>query len=49
MSYILLDRKYITQQEFDSLYKQSNTVANLNNGFIRYLVNKGKSKDKTGV
>jgi four helix bundle protein len=49
MSYILLDRKYITQQEFDSLYKQSNTVANLHNGFIRYLVNKGKSKDKTGV
>jgi len=49
MSYILLDRKYITQQEFDSLYKQSNTVANLNNGFIRYLVHKGKSKDKTGV
>ena len=46
MGYILLDRKYITQEEFDSLYKQSNTVANLNNGFIRYLVAKEKTKSK---
>ncbi len=46
MSYILLDRKYITQQEFDMLYKQSNTVINLNNGFIRYLITKDKTKTK---
>ena len=43
MTYVLLDRKYVTQQEFDSLYEKSNKVINLNNGFIRYL----KAKDKT--
>ena len=49
MSYILLDRKYITQSEFDALHKQTNTVINLNNGFIRYLVTKGKSNGKTSI
>ena len=42
MAYILLDRKYITQQEFDTLHEKANKVINLNNGFIRYL----KTKDK---
>ena len=42
MSYVLLDRKYITPKEFDLLYEKSNKVIGLNNGFIRYLVSKGK-------
>jgi four helix bundle protein len=41
MAYILLDRKYITQQEFDGLIEKANKVVNLNNGLIRYL----KAKD----
>ena len=40
MAYVLLDRKYITTQEFDALYEKTNKVINLNNGFIRYLKTK---------
>jgi four helix bundle protein len=42
MAYILLDRKYITQLEFDTLYERTNKVSSLNNGFIRYLISKSK-------
>jgi four helix bundle protein len=41
MAYVLLDRKYVTQAEFEALYGKANKVINLNNGFIRYL----KAKD----
>ena len=42
MAYILLDRNYITQEEFSNLEEKSNKVINLNNGFIRYLISKDK-------
>jgi four helix bundle protein len=35
--YVALDRKYITEDEFDEGYKQAQTVRKLANGFIRYL------------
>ena len=35
--YVALDRKYLSIEEFDSIYNQANTVINLINGFIRYL------------
>ena len=42
MAYILIDRKYITQEEFAVLDEKTNKVINLNNGFIRYLITKEK-------
>lgn len=35
--YIALDQEYISQDEFNNLIKQSSKVAQLINGFIRYL------------
>jgi len=35
--YVALDRKYLSIEEFDSIYNEANTVINLINGFIRYL------------
>ena len=35
--YVALDRKYLSIEEFDSIYNQANTVINLINGLIRYL------------
>lgn len=43
MAYVLLDRKYITPVQFETLCEKTNKVVSLNNGFIRYL----KTKDKT--
>lgn len=37
--YVALDRKYITQADFDDVYKQAEKVGKLSNGFIRYLRN----------
>lgn len=42
LSYVLFDRKYITQTEFDRLYELTDKVINLNNGFIRCLIKKAK-------
>ena len=42
MAYILIDRKYITEEEFAVLDEKTNKVINLNNGFIRYLITKEK-------
>lgn len=41
--YVALDRKYITQREFDSTYTQAKSVRKLANGFMRYL-----KSNKTG-
>lgn len=41
--YIALDQKYIAQDEFDDLIKQSSKTAQLINGFIRYLRTKRRS------
>jgi len=35
--YVALDQRYILQDEFDDLIKQSSKTAQLINGFIRYL------------
>lgn len=35
--YIALDLRYISQEEFDNLYKQADEVGRLTFGFIRYL------------
>ena len=35
--YVALDRKYVTQNEFDEVYSQAKSVRKLANGFIRYL------------
>ncbi len=35
--YVALDRKYVTQKEFQELYKRSNEVKALIGGFIKYL------------
>jgi four helix bundle protein len=37
MSYVLLDRKYITNEEFQKLYAQTITCTNLNIGLIKKL------------
>jgi four helix bundle protein len=35
--YVALDRRYITQKEFENAYEQARIVGKLSNGFIRYL------------
>lgn len=35
--YVALDRKYISEQEFNESYNQAKLVGKLANGFIRYL------------
>ncbi len=37
MSYVLFDRKYITEEEFDKLYNLAIEVSNQIVGFIKYL------------
>ena len=40
--YVALDRKYINQSEFDSVYEQGQRVGKLINGFITYLKKTGQ-------
>ncbi|MBL7158734.1 MAG: four helix bundle protein [Candidatus Omnitrophica bacterium] len=35
--YVASDRKYITKEEFETVYSQAQAVRKLANGFIRYL------------
>ncbi len=35
--YVALDQNYISQDDFDEVYKQSKLTGNLINGFIVYL------------
>jgi len=46
MAYVLLDRKYITPNQFDALCEKANKVVSLNNGFVRYLKTKDKAKTR---
>jgi len=40
MGYVLLDRKYVTNEQFEKLMELVNTLINLDNGLIRYLKKK---------
>jgi len=44
MSYILLDRNYVTTQQFEILNEKANKVISLANGFIRYLNSRTTAK-----
>lgn len=46
--YVALDRKYITEKEFDDAYKQAMSVRKLANGFIRYLRTGKLANPQTG-
>ena len=35
--YVALDQAYITQELFEKIYAQAETVAKMNSGFIKYL------------
>lgn len=35
--YIALDRKYVTQETFDTIYQQANKVGKMDSNLIRYL------------
>ena len=41
--YVALDQNYLNQENFDKLYKQTEQVKKLINGFIRYLDEKEDS------
>lgn len=43
--YVALDQTYISEDKFDELYAKSDEVARLISGFIRYLLNKDKTKE----
>ena len=40
--YVALDVGYLNKSEFESLYNRCNKIANLINGFIRYLRNSSR-------
>ncbi|MBW1939374.1 MAG: four helix bundle protein [Deltaproteobacteria bacterium] len=35
--YVALDQKYISNENFEQMYNQAETVSKLNSGFIKYL------------
>ena len=41
--YVTLDQKYISQADFDRIYKQSEKVSKLTSGFIKYLKSNQKN------
>jgi four helix bundle protein len=42
--YVALDQKYITQEDFDSIYNQAEIVSKMDSGFIRYLESQLKNQ-----
>lgn len=40
MAYVLIDRKYITNEQFEVLLEKANKQVSLTNGLIRYLRSK---------
>jgi four helix bundle protein len=36
-SYVALDQKYISQDDFNAIYNQAEIVSKLDSGFIKYL------------
>lgn len=47
--YVALDRKYITEKEFNESYNQAKSVRKLANGFIRYLRTGKQANRQTGI
>ncbi len=46
--YVALDRKYITEKDFNNTYNQAKLVRKLANGFIRYLRTGKPANRQTG-
>lgn len=44
--YVALDQNYITQDEFDKIYNQAETVSKMDSGFIKYLNSQLKKPNK---
>lgn len=44
--YLAVDAKYISPEEFDLIYSQTDKVGKLTNGFLRFLSANKKSKPK---
>ncbi|MFH1645668.1 MAG: four helix bundle protein [Candidatus Omnitrophota bacterium] len=47
--YVALDRKYISEYDFKEVYKQSERVGQLANGFIRYLRTHKRSTNQRSI
>lgn len=48
--YVALDRQYISQDQFDAIYKQAQKTANLVGGFVRHLrTHQDSRRAKSGV
>ena len=46
-AYVASDQKYISQEIFDKIYNQAETVSKLDSGFITYLLKNTKQFHKT--
>src|SRR3990170_3448725 len=44
--YVALDQDYITQDDFERIYKQAEIVAKMDSGFIKYLQSQLKQPNK---
>ena len=42
--YVALDQKYISQNQFDEIYKKADSVSRMNSNFIKYLKNNVNKK-----
>jgi four helix bundle protein len=45
-TYVALDQKYISQDVFEEIYNQAETVSKLNSGLITYLLRNAKEPHK---
>ncbi len=45
-AYVALDQKYISQEVFDKIYNQAQTVSKLDSGLITYLLRNTKQPNK---
>jgi len=44
--YVALDQEYITQEDFDTIYRQADIVSKMDSGFIKYLCSQLKKPKK---
>ena len=48
--YVALDRQYVSQDQFDAIYRQAEKTASLIGGFVRYLrTHQDPRRAKSGV